>query len=156
MKTIPLSRGRCTLVNDRFYHRLVAMGSWTYNPKGYTQKWHNGTTIQMHRVIWSMAGRPLPRQLDHKDRNGLNNQLGNLRAATPLQNMFNRGPSRRNKCGYKGVCWRPNRHGFEARIMTKDKRKSLGVFGTAKDAAKAYDRAAKKYQGEFAYLNLAT
>jgi len=156
VKRIPLTQGKFALVDDRFYEPLMAMGSWSYHPSGRAQKWYKGKTVQMHRVIWAMAGRPLPEQLDHRDRNALNNQLRNLRPATPSQNMANHGPSKRNTSGYKGVWWRRDRQRWCAKIQVNGTQTHIGYFEAAKEAAAAYDKAAKKHFGEFAYLNLAS
>jgi hypothetical protein len=42
---------------------------------------------------------------------------------------------------------------WRARIRVNGKRISLGLFKDEIEAAKAYDRAARKYHGEFASLN---
>jgi hypothetical protein len=155
MKKIPLTQSKSAIVNDRFYKRLMEMGSWQHND-GYAQKRQNGRTVQMHRIIWQLAGRKLPRQLDHRDTNGLNNQLSNLRPATPSQNAQNRGPSRSNISGYKGVHYLPLCNKYCAKIQVRGKHKNLGHFKKAKQAAKAYDKAATRYFGEFAWLNFPT
>jgi hypothetical protein len=42
---------------------------------------------------------------------------------------------------------------FLARITVDGKVIRLGIFPTARDAAKAFNDAAKKFHGEFAYVN---
>ncbi len=155
MKRIPLSKGKFAIVDDCFCKRLMAMGSWTY-AKGYAHKKVNKKTVLMHRIIWQLAGRKLPRQLDHRDTNGLNNRLNNLRPATRLQNAHNRGPSRRNTSGYKGVDYQPRCKKYRAQIQVRGKHKNLGCFKEPKKAARAYDKAAARYYGEFAWLNFPT
>lgn len=94
--------------------------------------------------------------IDHANRDKLDNRMSNLRNATKAQNQINAGVSRANTSGYKGVsrafkdgrekCW-------SAKISKNDKSIHIGMFATAEGAARAYDEAAKKYHGKFAYLN---
>lgn len=106
--------------------------------------------VKLHRHLLQVSG-----EIDHINRNQLDNRKCNLREVTSRQNSINKGPSRRNKTGYKGV--------MEFRTKTKIKYIAqlgggqgshyLGVFETPIDAAKAYNRAAIKRFGEYAWLN---
>lgn len=99
-----------------------------------------------------MIGRMLTKDemVDHKNRDPLDNRRENLRICTPQQNCFNRNMSSRNVTGYKGVQAVPP---FKVTISVNGKRKSIGSYNTAEEAARAYDKVAKKYYGEFASLN---
>jgi AP2 domain len=44
---------------------------------------------------------------------------------------------------------------WRAVISSEGRQICLGQFGTKEEAAHAYDEAAKKYHGEFAYVNFA-
>ncbi len=86
---------------------------------------------------------------------GMDNRKANLRAATYSQNMYHRkkrSGAAHSKC--KGIYWRKKNRKWQARITFERKRICLGYFRNEIDAAKAYDRAAMKYHGEFASLNL--
>lgn len=90
-------------------------------------------------------------QIDHKDRNRLINLRSNLRSCTPSQNACNHGRQKNNTSGYKGVskrgtCW-------QAEIMKNNRSIYLGSFKDRTEAAIAYNKAALKYHGEFAYFN---
>jgi len=54
---------------------------------------------------------------------------------------------------YKGVVYRAHKKLWVARISVNRKRIYIKSCKSEIDAAKAYDEAAKKYYGEFAYLN---
>jgi hypothetical protein len=56
-----------------------------------------------------------------------------------------------NRTGYRGVVWRKDKQKFQVRFGSE--RRSLGYFDDAKDAAVAYDEAARERYGDHAYLN---
>ena len=106
----------------------------------------------MHREII-----PLPDHLvaDHINHNGLDNRKANLRPATRAQNNYNRLAIKRKGATskYKGVAWKKEYKKWNAQIYFKGECIFLGYFKEEKQAAKAYDKAAKEYHGEFASLN---
>ncbi|MGB8225969.1 MAG: HNH endonuclease [Sedimentisphaerales bacterium] len=107
--------------------------------------------ISMHRQITQP---PPGFVVDHKDGDGLNNRRENLRVVTETQNHYNsRKCSKTTSSKYKGVCYDKQRNKFRAEIKYNGHRKFLGHFDNEIDAAKAYDKAAKLYYGEFAKLN---
>jgi hypothetical protein len=57
-----------------------------------------------------------------------------------------------NTTGYKGVVILKGKY-IRAQIQVRGKRIHLGIFSDKISAAKSYDKAAKKYFGEFAGLN---
>jgi len=93
--------------------------------------------------------------IDHINRNGLDNRRSNLRFATVAQNAQN-SRMRKNRSGYKGVWFAKDKGRFRAAIWHNNKRIYLGYFDSPISAAKAYDKAAKRYHKEFAVLNFAT
>jgi hypothetical protein len=60
----------------------------------------------VHHIVWAKAhGYWPPFDLDHQNRNGLDNRIVNLRPADPTEGMINRGRQRNNKSGCKWVHW---------------------------------------------------
>jgi hypothetical protein len=109
----------------------------------------NDTGFATHRLAWLIVhGEPVPPQIDHIDRDRLNNRIANLRAATGVQNRGNTLRPKDNTSGVKGVGIEKGR--FRARIMTNGRRLHLGSFNTAEEAANAYRDAAIRLLGEFA------
>lgn len=90
-------------------------------------------------------------EVDHIDRNSLNNFVGNLRWADRSLNTAN--TRRKSKLGYKGVSYQQHAKRFKAKIKYNQKQYHLGYFKTAKEAANAYNEAARALWGEFACLN---
>lgn len=102
--------------------------------------------LMAHRVVWAFVHGRWPSLIDHRDGNGKNNRIDNLREATPQQNMANKrgwGSS-----GLKGVYRRANGT-FCGRIKVGNKSFHLGTYKTAKEAREAYAAAARLHHGEF-------
>lgn len=110
-----------------------------------------GKKFYMHREI---MGATTEQTIDHISNNKLDNRRSNLRFCTRSENQFNKGLSKNNTSGFKGVCFKKREGKWSAKIASNHKRYDLGLFNTAEDAARAYNEAAKKYHGEFARLNV--
>lgn len=103
--------------------------------------------IRMHNLVTNQLF------IDHKNGNGLDNRKENLRKANHSKNSMNRRTTRKNKkCKYKGLIKHNNK--YVAKIIINKKQIYLGVFANQEDAAIAYNKAAIKYFGEFAFLNV--
>jgi len=102
-----------------------------------------------------MLGRELvaTEQVDHIDRDPLNNRRENLRLATAGENMRNLLKHTDNTSGFKGVSFRTDRGKWLAKIAVNRKQIHLGYFDTPEAAATAYDTAALVLHGTFACVN---
>ena len=118
---------------------------WWIDNSGYPRTKIHGQNIRMHVFI---TGK---KNLDHINRNKLDNRRSNLRECTNEQNMANRRKPINKTNKYIGVYKdkRRNNSKYEARCGNV----YLGMFNTAAEAAKARDRAAVAKYGEFATLN---
>jgi hypothetical protein len=129
-------------------NRLAGQNSAT---NGYysTRIW--GKHVCTHVLIWIYHFDQIPdgHQVDHIDRNPLNNMIENLRLATPTQNRLNRTATRTNKLGVKGVCWHRQNKKYVARIGINGSKIFLGYFDDLNEAALAYENASAKYHGAF-------
>lgn len=104
----------------------------------------------MHKLI--LGDGPEGHEIDHRDRNGLNNQRSNLRWATKAQQRCNQALRRDSKTGFKGVNLVRGKY-WSATIRANNTTFYLGYFATAEDAARAYDAKARELHGDFAYVN---
>ena len=159
MKTIQLTNGMFTLVDDEDYERLVAMGKWYFstdlyaiNGKSYRKENNKSATVfvRMHRIILNAKPGEF---VDHVNGDKLDNRKSNLRICTIAENTRNAGARKNNKSGFKGVHFDKSRGKFTAQITFQSKDIHLGRFLCPKEAARVYNDAALKYHGEFAKLN---
>lgn len=148
MRKIKLTRGQYAIIDDADYD-LISQFNWHCSAKGYAERSaHNGETRKMHRVIMNA---PDGMQVDHINRNKLDNRRSNLRLCTNTQNVANTPPRPGRK--YKGISFIESTNRWKAEIYTLGKSRYLGVFNCPKKAALAYNKAAVQKYGSFAYLN---
>ena len=153
MKKIKLTKGYYAFVDNGDYARVsqfkwyAVVASRTYG----SMYAYNRNAGAMHRFILGVTDPKV--EVDHKDHNGLNCRQRNLRLVTHVQNMQNQRKKSNNTSGFKGVTWDKDRSLWRARIMLKGKCINLCRCKTAREAAKAYDKAALKLYGKFASLN---
>jgi HNH endonuclease len=116
---------------------------------GYVTLRLDGLPYYAHRVAWFYVTGEWPAaEIDHIDRNGLNNRFANLRLADRTQNVVNRARRRDNTSGFKGVyVTRGGR--FMAQHTIKGKAHYLGTFDTAEEAFAARNAYLEKRYGEY-------
>jgi len=152
-KQIPLGQSTFALVDDADYDHL-AQYEWFLSKTGYAvgvvPSDGKFQVVYMHRYLLNA---PPTHVVDHINGNALDNRRENLRLATPRQNVQNKSVSPLSATGLKGVGWHKRRRKFHARIQLQGVRVHLGFFEHAKDAALAYDAAARALFGPFALCN---
>lgn len=109
-------------------------------------------SLRAHRVAWAIYYGEWPnKDIDHINRNPLDNRIENLREASRSENLANSIRKHGKTSKHRGV--RKSFGKWEARISQNNKSITLGRFEFERDAAEAYNKAAKKLWGECAILN---
>lgn len=110
--------------------------------------------VYMHRQVLDVHDGSGPHlYVDHINGNRADNRRSNLRLATKAENMRNRGRTKANTSGFKGVSYHAQSSKWRAYIKTNYKQLYLGLFEDPREAAKAYNEAALMLHGDFACLN---
>lgn len=156
-KRIKLDKEKFAIVDDDDYEALNVL-SWRVmknRDKFYAvTKFNRDDLTRMHRFILGVKNDD-DRQVDHIDRDGLNNTRLNLRLCDNSSNMANRGKCKNKKTSiYKGVSWSKMMNKWWARIQKNKVGIGIGFFDFEEDAALAYNEMALELHGEFAVLNI--
>lgn len=112
------------------------------NCNGYLRSGVDGDLVYNHRISWAHYYREQPPEfIDHIDGNRRNNKIDNLRACTLSENQMNRKLNSNSTTGYTGVSFMKNKRKFKATIYKNSKPIYLGIYETAEEASKAYQKA---------------
>lgn len=153
MKEIPLTQGKVALVDDTDFEAVNA-SNWCLSSHGYAVRHipgsgQKGKNQYLHRFLL-----PDAEEIDHRDGNKLDNRRSNLRGCSHQENTRAAHKPRKNGSSqYRGVSWDRQKNKWTAYFRLQGKKKFLGYFDVESDAARAYDIAARKHYGEFAYPN---
>jgi hypothetical protein len=151
------------------YDPLTGVGTWlislsnrvqvgspagTAMLKGYLRIAYKRKLYIAHRLFWFLQTEHDPGclEVDHIDRNPLNNKFCNLRLADKSQQQQNQSKPINNTSGHKGVCWDKETQKYVAYITFYKKIIKIGRYKTFDQAVAA--RQAKEFElfGEFSPL----
>jgi len=115
--------------------------------------WKNGIEkqLQIHRLV-ALAFIPNPEdkpEVDHKNNDGTNNRIENLRWATRQENGRNIRIPSNNTSGVKGVYWCKSREKWKASIKIDGIYVHLGCYNTIEEATLARQTSANQAFGVF-------
>jgi len=101
----------------------------------------------MHRLIMDA---PAGVEVDHINRNRLDNRRSNLRLCDSHQNKLNTKLRSDNITGCKGLRWRNDVKSWRVNVKIRGKEIHIGYFKKKRDAIRARKEAEIIYYGEFA------
>lgn len=148
---VPLTQDKFALVDAKDYLRVMKY-KWTAFPNKRGTIWYASCDRvgRLHRFILNA---PPELDVDHRNHDGLDNRRKNLRIATTTQNTQNTRKREGTSSPFKGVTFHGHTRKWYAYIRIDGRQKSLGLYNDQRRAAKAYDKAARRYFGEFAEVN---
>jgi len=139
MKEIPLTKGKIAIVDDIDFDELSKNKWYAYESRGVyyagrtIYKDGKGKILQMHIKL---IGKKRGLEIDHINRNGLDNRRCNLRFVSHSVNCFNRRKLTKSSSKYVGVSLNKNTGKWFAYIKHNGKLKHFGSFSTEEDAYK--------------------
>lgn len=156
---IQLTQGREALIDadmypilSRFKWCVISGRGKPYPARGMRVAGKQKTILMHRQIIEAKPGQIV----DHINGNSFDNRRENLRICDYFGNNRNAKVSVTSSTGLKGVFKRPvlrKPARYWVSINVKGETIYLGSFACPIEAAKAYDKAALKYFGEFAWLN---
>ncbi len=137
--------------SERRSRRHAANQAGWIAPNGYRYICVDGERYLAHRVAWLMYyGRWPCGDIDHANRNRLDNCIINLREADATSSAYNRLSTRKSSGGFKGVRFIRSSGRYRATIQAGKKYHHLGCFSDPHQAAATYAAAAEILHGDFA------
>lgn len=156
---IALTQGKYAIVDASDFEHLNQW-KWCYVSSGYamrreTVRLSDGTSrnryVLMHRQLMSPTD---TEQIDHINRNRLDNRKSNLRIANQSENMANASLRKDNTSGFRGVYWFKPYKKWKVSISMGGKEHHIGYFCNKEDAINARKEAALRIHKEFANVTI--
>lgn len=119
---------------------IVGSIAGTITTTGRRQVRVNGRYYQVHRIAYIIYNGEVLQpheEIDHINRNPLDNRITNLRKVDRSGNLHNRGLLRTNRSGVTGVCYDNERGKWLAHF----RKKHLGRYNTLEEAVAARKQA---------------
>ena len=147
--TVPLSQGKFAII-DSSLADAVGRFNWYFDNGGYAMTVLYTPTRMVVFLHHLVIGRPLNGlQVDHINRDGLDNRSCNLRIVTNRGNGGNR--TDKSKTGFVGV--RANKNKFRAVIRLNGKSMYIGSRDTPQEAGRLYDAALRVFHEDISLGN---
>lgn len=158
MKEIPLTQGKIAIVDDDWFDSLTTHYTWCASLVG--TRWYAVTSTfgkeYMHQIVMENKPHLKGMEIDHVNRNTLDNREENLRWVTRSQNVINTSLRKDNHSGIKGVYYRPKSSKIKpwvAEIHRKGKRVWMKSFSTCEEAKQEREVKAQQLDNPTQTLN---
>lgn len=134
------------LLFDSDGERLFIKYNWWVNDNGkghysLVRKTTEGKVIKFHREFLNAKK---GEEVDHINRNSLDNRKENLRIVTRSQNLLNKSMMSNNTSGHRGVTFIKKRNKWRASLSIEGTQRTLGEFISYDAACQMYEMIAKK------------
>ncbi len=118
-----------------------------YNVRLTNEKYRKkGITKNIHRLVGeTFLERPPNTEIDHINRNKLDNRIENLRWVSRRENILNRGMFKKNKSGITGVCFNKEQSKWMATINKGVGNFKCKFFNEKQDAIKWRKKMEQKF-----------
>lgn len=135
MKEIELTQNKYAWVDDEDFDEINRY-KWSYHSRGYAVRTYKRKAILMHRQIMNA---PDGVDVDHINRDKLDNGRTNLRLCSRSDNRYNTGIQQNNKSGYRCIHWDKQRNKWFVQVKILGKNVHVGRYKLLTDAIRARD-----------------
>ena len=152
---VPLTKGKFCLVDEEDYAWITETAHWCFSKLANSEGGYAVATIRQQRVyLHALLLDRDGKEVDHRNRDSLDNRRANLRVATHAQNVANKiQPKRGASTQTRFIGVHPTKR--PDRFVVLFGGKYVGTYNSQEAAADAYDVMAAAARGEYAVLNRA-
>lgn len=115
------------LIDEEDADRVHALGRWHLTANGYVRHSFSVGFILLHRFVLGLPQARRP-EVDHANRDPLDNRRSNLRLATTAQNQQNVTAQRGSRSQYRNVTWDKGNRRWRVAIRMDGHTHNLGSF----------------------------
>lgn len=148
---VPLTQGRYAYISPEDY-TLIKPYTWRLLKTKHGEYAQSGNGILMHRLIMKPSA---DLEIDHINRDGLDNRRENLRLCTSSQNKHNTKVRKDSSTGYRGIYYNTKYNKYYVQIKPPNaKRIFVGAFSNLSEAIKRYEEVAITIFEDFYNANI--
>ena len=133
---------------DSYYVNKIKNYKWRLMTNGYVGAHKKNKNVYLHRLILNCSDHKRNDNIDHINRNPLDNRKENLRLCDQTLNVLNSKIRTDNTSGYTGVSWDKQLCKWRARIHIKGKEYALGIHDKLEEAINSRKNAEREFFDE--------